>query len=175
MTSLLKILARSISLHKHASRTQTGIIPFRSVRTAVLFLDSSSPDFLLTIKDATSFFNANGIEAHMYAVCSDDLLFSGNSITGVTLLHKRNINWFGRIKKNKRTPEIFTGEDIFISLCNPDSFAVSHAAAASTAKVKVGRMNPGREIYNIVITDAETPSPQGEVFSTAASIISRMR
>lgn len=132
-----KDFIRKIALGMRTSKVGTSIMPLDQVKTLAVFMDPSDPEFKELQKAVFKFFPGYGINPVVFAPTSEQL------------------GWLGSIRKSRKWPSPDGNEDMFISLVNPDTFAVHLAAVRSRARFKIGRSPLPGNVYDIVLSDRE--------------------
>ena len=90
------------------------------------------------------------------------------------MLSSKDISIFGLPRRGRRHPQVKLDTDLFINLTSGDTFAADYSAICSSAKMKVGRRNPGRSVYDLLILNSENYT-QSEVFKQMSSIMLRIK
>ncbi len=176
MPSFITEFFRSRALRRDASPVPTGFAPLSRVRKAAVFVDGSAPDGGRVISAVRAWFDAQGKEVSVYVLNLSDVQFLGEGPLQAAFLHKKDVNWYGRIRRRRRTPQVDRDVDLFISLIPEPHFAVLHAAVSSRAVFKVGRFDTPEQLFDLVVRDRDgQPSSQGEVFSTIAGILEKVQ
>ena len=154
----LKRLVRARALRKHASTTPTGITPLAALHSAVVFIDASDV----------------ALDSLKAAVC---LFFDARHIS-VRILSPgpKELNWYGRIRRPRKGTPVPPAEELFISLCAPDSFASTFAAVTSPARFKVGRVQLPGDVYDLVVSDREgVLESTTAVFDTITQLLNKIQ
>lgn len=73
--------------------------------------------------------------------------------------------------------DIRRSADLFVSLCGRKSISERYAAAACTARFKVGRHQIDRQLYDVTVTDGSSQPASGpiEAFRAIAGILSSVK
>ncbi len=122
---------------KYASCIPTGLHPLSRIRTAAVFLDFEERDREDIKAFAEDFFGKHGIEVHFY--------YNDPS----------SINRYGVLKSSERSPDGICEEDLFISLLNSTDFYIHFSAVSSRAITKIGRVQLPKNVFDIVVNDAD--------------------
>lgn len=133
----LKEFIRKITLGMRTSKVGTSIMPLGQVKTLTVFMDPSDPEFKEVQKAIFKFFHTYGITPVVFAPTAGQL------------------GWLGNIRKSRKWPSPDGNEDMFLSLVNPNTFAVHLAAVRSRAQFKIGRAQLPGNVYDIVLSDRE--------------------
>lgn len=143
-------------------------------KKAVLFLEETGEDCFNALSLAKDFFAGYGVELQRYVMCMGPSIIREDA-SGVTFLHKSNVNLFGRFRHNRKTPEFNGDEDIFISLLSRKIKAVNILVRDSRAFFKAGRKQIRGGGYNVVVTDPENvENSQDKVLETVLDILKRV-
>ena len=154
----LKRLIRARALRKHASKTPTGITPLATLHSAVVFIDASTQAMSILSDQVRAFFAEKGIDLRILSP------------------QARELNWYGRIRRPRKDTPAPPAEDLFVSLCAPDSFASLYAAATSPARFKVGRVQSPGGVYDLVVANREgIPESAITVFQTMTQILNQIQ
>lgn len=131
-------------------------------------MDGSLDDCESVLEDMRFFFSAKGVEVKAFALSLSDSSYAGNL---AEIISSNNLNWYGRIKTNRKTPKIKHGEDLFISLLeNPECFAALQAAVSSKARFKLGRFRD--PVFDMVISGGN--GSQKAAFKTISEILCKV-
>lgn len=90
------------------------------------------------------------------------------------MITSRDISIFGLPRKGRRHPQVNPATDLFINLTAGTVFAADYCAICSSAKMKVGRLNPRKGVYDLLILNSESFT-QSEVFKQMSSIMLRIK
>jgi len=173
MISPIKQLARNIDLKKHKSPAPTGVMKLDDVRTAVIFLSGNDIETSHTVGYLRQLFDKLDIKLEIYALNFDKKQHIAEGGIEATFIHPNHINWYGRICRNQKTPEIKLDSDMFISLLGDPLYFVEREARCSSAMMKIGRHS--KDVYNVVIEDAPgTVATQEEAFENIYEILKKI-
>lgn len=176
MPSLLTRLFRRRALRRDASPVATGFAPLSRMRKAAVLVDGSAPDGARVISAVRSWFAARGMDLSVYVFDLSDTQLLGEGRLQADFIHKKDINWYGRLRRRGRTPRIDPEVDLFVSLIPGPLFAVEHAAVSSRAVMKVGRFDACGQVFDLVVHDRDDQaSTQGEVFTTITGILEKVQ
>lgn len=175
MAGLLALMARNSSLKKHRSKVPTGMTPLDEIKKATVFVDSVQNNFTELITEINDFFENRQIEVRVFvlALKSTNALAEGQF--KADFLHRKNINWYGRIKRNKRTPQIPADDDLFISLSQDDCYPIEYAARTSNARFKIGRTKYSDNLYDIVFTNGKAQKDDLTAFRAISDFLTKVR
>lgn len=181
------IIARTFSECRRRSKVPHKITALSKCTKAVVFLDATEDGAQSCINDINKFFLAKKIDCHIFALDTGKIGGSTTqnsaqggviSLNGCTVLNRKNIKWYGRVKRSKKHPVIALGEDIFINLFQKDNYTAYHSALCSKAKFKVGlykkSVGAGKhraDLFDLLILNSEGYS-QKEIFSQIAAVLS---
>jgi hypothetical protein len=76
-------------------------------------------------------------------------------------------------RKNKRTPRVDLGEQLFINLLPSDNFTAQFCASASKAVFKIGCASSSKGIYDIFV-DSEGHAPSA-IFAQMAGLLDTVK
>lgn len=173
MIGPLKAIARRYDLKKRASNVPAGLIGMKDIRSAVIFVAADDVEMSRMVADIRGLFGKKGIRLDIYAFDPDRKQHFGEANMEAVFIHRNNVNWYGRIRRNKRTPVIEEHSDLFISLLADPLYPVEREALCNSARIKMGRHSP--EIYNIVVEDAQdTSSTQREAFGKMWELLQKI-
>ena len=172
----LKAIARASCLKgREQSPDATGICPLESVRSAVVFFDADIPGCIDTINRIQDYFTKIGKSVTIFGISLGAQLISEGRQKAI-FLHKRDINWYGKIRRGKSHPSLDRGEDLFISLYPEDSFPVEYAARCSKARFKTGRKQLKGNTYDLILTYPEdTHLTQNQAFEGIMDFIQNIK
>lgn len=151
MDSLLKTAVRRHDIRKYGSRTGSGLVPLSSLRTAAVFLDGTRPDSTLLMDKVRSWFSKRGIAVTICATCFTDSPMLSEGRTDTVFIHKKDIHWTGRLKRDKKVRQLPMDTDLFVSLLMPDPYVCEYAAICSNAKFKIGRTALESKTYDFTL------------------------
>lgn len=172
----LRSLFRKKALQKNRPDTKPGIIPLSKVRSAAVIVDATAIDCNPTISAVNSFFSQYGIRSKVYAFNFTDHQYLSSAREDAVFLFRRNLNWYGAVRRKKRQELMDGNEELFINLLPENVFAAEFAARCSRAAFKIGRFQLKGELYDLVVTDSNgVRSNQEDVFKTIAGIISKVQ
>ena len=171
MKNPLVSLVRALAVRRNSSKVKTAFVPLGKLHSASVIIDADQSDSQNCADFVTAFFSKCGISLSLYAL---SLAKEPVQIKGATLLSSKDISVFGLPRKGRRHPQVKLDTDLFINLTAGASFAADYSAICSSAKMKVGRRNPGRSVYDLLILNSENYT-QSEVFKQMSSIMLRIK
>lgn len=149
-------IARFLALRIHRSKVPTGFTPLSKVRVATVLLDAEWKGAQSLVDSVAKYFSGKGIRAEIFALSPAK---KPVALKGAYMLGRRNVNWFGRPRRNKKTPRVDLGEQLFISLLPSDNFTAQFCASSSKALFKIGCASSSKGIYDIFVdSDIHDPS-----------------
>lgn len=163
-------IARFLALGIHKSKVPTGFTPLSKVRVATVMLDAEGKDAQSLVDSVNKYFSGKGIRAEIFALSREK---KPAALKGAYMLGRRNVNWFGKPRKNKRTPRVDLGEQLFINLLPSDNFTSQFCAAASQAVFKIGCASSSKGIYDIFV-DSEGHAPS-DIFAQMAGLLDTVK
>ena len=173
MANLFIRTARRLALRRHAGRTATSIRPLSAVRSAVVLFSASSPGDLSLAGEIRGFFASKSVECHVFALNTGEEPLSAE---GVQVIGRKGLNWFGRVRRNRRTPSLQCGEDLFVSLVRSGEFAAVYAARCSNALFKVGCDTSCNDVFDLMVTAPEgVECTQKMIFGTIVYMLEKIR
>ncbi len=90
------------------------------------------------------------------------------------LLTKRNLNWFGRPRRDRRSPKVSFDQELFVNLFPETTlFAADYCARCSKASFKIGRTPTKDKLYDLLVnSDGYT---QADVFRQLIPLLESVR
>ncbi len=162
MAGMLKSWFRSLRMKKYSSTLPTGLIPLRSIRSAVVMLDGTEPDCLRYSAMMETFFSRCGISVSFIYL---DLRKIGRKTMvhacGREVLNRCDVDWLGvpkgmskNISGRKRKACLFSAETgLFVDLISPSCFTSRFISSAVRAEFKIGTDAYSGNPYDLIITD----------------------
>lgn len=152
MLEFVKNIFRRRYLRRWGSTVATGLVPLDRIHSAAILInaeDKSSDDCKETV---LTYFRKKGIKTSIFFFDfskKDTEDFQITSLNNTVL--KKDLNWCGRPSRDKTMQLKQSGDDLFISLIDNDSFPVEYMAVCSPARFKIGRIQVGRSCFDMVI------------------------
>ena len=171
MKNPLVSAVRALAVRRNASKSKTAFVPLAKLHSVCVIVDADHPDSQNCADFVTAFFSKCGIALSLYAIT---LAKEPVSIKGATMITSRDISIFGLPRKGRKHPQVNLSTDLFINLTAGTVFAADYCAIWSAARIKVGRVNPRRGTYDLLILNSEIYT-QSEVFKEMSSIMLRIR
>ena len=161
MKNPIVAFCRWIALRRDRSTVPTALLPLTKVHEAMVFVDTmtADEDSDRVCRAVQQFFDYQGIPVQI--LCPS----------------KRDVNWWGYLRKRVRGTREFRQEDLFISLAaSPDNFAAAFEARCSTARFKVGRCQLSGEVFDLVVAVPENgEASQLAAFSAIKDYLNKIR
>lgn len=164
-------VVRAIAVRRNSSKVKTAFVPLGKLHSVCAIVDADQPDSQNCADFVAAFFSKCGISLSLYAI---SLAKEPVSINGATMITSRDISVFGLPRKGRRHPQVNPATDLFINLTAGTVFAADYCAICSSAKMKVGRLNPRKGVYDLLILNSESFT-QSEVFKQMSSIMLRIK
>ncbi|MBO8482896.1 MAG: hypothetical protein IAB75_02090 [Bacteroidetes bacterium] len=164
MVSPLRKFFRTKALKKYASGIRTGIIPLSLMRDVFILIDSRDQNAATCVALIKEFFHRNGIKPDIFYIDTGTCKGRKKRLDTDPMytFQKKDLNWYGRLRKNVLQSFLTAGQDLYIDLTIRNDFPVRFIGTAIPAKFKVGCTGKGKNIFDMTIT---TPSGS-EVSST---------
>lgn len=172
MFELLTAAARILRRKRHDSDTVTGFYPLSQIESAAVWIDASKAGVAELVSEIQDFFNSRNIRVKIYALNLEELTFFREDTVDASFFHESDINWFGCIKKRKKTPAIDYDVDLFISMIAEDLYAIEDAALCSKAKMRIGRLP--KKYYDITVS-GQVQAGGSEVFKTLSNLLIKVK
>lgn len=163
--------ARFVSIRRFRSKTHTGFISLQKMKGVAVLIDADEQDAQNCADFVNAFFEKCNIKVSVFAFTASRLPVA---VKGATTLTKKDLKWFGRPKISSKHPSVNVHEDLLINLVGSGLWAADWTAFASGAKMKVGRIQPGKDIYDLLILNSEGFS-QSEVFKQVGGILIKVK
>lgn len=160
MAFFLKTLFRKSRLKKYSSRTPTGFMPLRSIRSALVILDGAEPDCLRNGDRIGKYLGSHGISVSLVFVDlrkirkTDTVYVSGDNV-----ISRRNVNWFGMPKIKSKGNLFLVTADLMINLRATDDFTGDFMSRAVAAGFKIGTLAYPGNPFDLTVTGKE-PAPE---------------
>lgn len=166
MFELIKNIFRKRALRKNASTVPTRIEPLTTIRTAVTVIDVEDTSFDKCKESILAFYRDNHIKGEIFFF---DFRKIGNEerlITSiVNTVLKRDINWFGKLSREKMALLESMEPDLFISLIKGTDFPIEYMSKCCRAKFKIGRTQLAGGVFDLVVSEPkEKDCHEAEVF-----------
>lgn len=180
-TAMIPILSRIFQkkgLRKYASHIPTGMTPLSSVRSVTVLLDSEDPASAECAGAAGSFFGKYGIRTDIRYI---DTRSSRQKKTGPATdpgatFQRKDLNWYGRLKKKAMNTIMHPGTDLYIDLTSRDDYTVQFTATAFPAKFKIGSTTAERFPFDLVVSSSGSPgSTSIQIFNEIATLLLTIR
>jgi len=177
MLDSVKELFRNQSLRKYASTEPTGITPLEKLRSAVTFIDVEDTSFDACKNAILAFYRENNIKGEIFFYDFRKLGEGERLITSITTtVLKKDLNWFGKPKKEKVDLMLQGKPDLFISLIAKDDYPIEFMAKCSKARFKIGRIQLPGNTFDMVVQDSHNKTySEYEVFKEIVSLIKKIR
>ncbi len=163
-------ISRALALRVHASKVPTGFTSLSKVHVAVVFLDADEPGAENLVSSVLKYFSDRKVRAEVFAMTS---VKGHPEIKGVHLLGPRNLTCIGKPRKNRRTPIVKLGEELFINLAAEGCFTAEYCASSSHAVFKVGRAESSKGIYDLFVSSKGHTA--GEVFVQITGVLDTVK
>lgn len=171
-------LFRRHRLKKYSSPVETGLLPLKDIRKAIVIIDAEDPSFAECERIVSENLRRNGIDAEIYY--SDFRKFN-RDIRPVTAaertFRKKDSGVFGLPKMKKVRLFIGTEADMFISLSPSDLFIMEFIAKSVRTRFKAGRTVFTDEPFDLVIRpsgDDEPHAGQKQIFLKIMEFIAKV-
>ena len=168
--SFLTRISRALALRIHASKVPTGFTSLSKVHIAVVFVNADEPGAEALVGSVLKYFSGKKIRAEIFALTS---VKGRPEISGAHLLGPRNLTCIGKPRKNKRTPVVTLGEELFVNLAAEDCFTATYCASSSQAVFKVGRAESSKGIYDLFVSSEGHTA--GEVFAQIIGVLDTVK
>lgn len=177
MFSAFKNIFRKSCLRKFASGIETGMRPLQSVHSAAVLINAGYGKFPTAEKLVLEYFKAHNIGVEIIYL---DTSKGKKTISPVpawgNLISRKDLNWFGRLSKEKSEKLFARKKDLFISLTGRCDFTVRFLSAAFPATFKIGGENSAYDKYDIVVhTSSDTDNGISEMFAKVSEILESIR
>lgn len=163
--------ARFVSVCRFKSKAQTGFISLQKVKRAVVLVEADAPDAQNCTDFVNAFFGKCNIKVDVFAFTVSKV---PADLKGAVVLGRKDLKWFGRPKISPKHPAVNVQEDLLVNLVGSGIWAADWTAIASGAKMKVGRIQPRKNLYDLQILNSEGFS-QSEVFKQVGGILINVR
>lgn len=163
--------ARFFSIRRYRSKAHTGFISLQKVNCAVVLIDADEQDAQNCADFVNAFFARCNIKVNVFAFTAAK---PPVSIKGATMLARKDLKWFGRPKISSKHPSVDVGEDLLVNLVGSGLWGADWVASSSSAKMKVGRVQPRKDIYDLLILNSEGFT-QSEVFKQVGGILIKVK
>ena len=175
--SAIKSFLRKRALKKFRSQEPTSMMPLSSIHSATALLDSEDTSFDECKLLLQNFFRENDIKGEIFFLDMKKLGSGERLITSITgTILRKDLNWFGRLSKEKTAQVSSCESDLFISLVNNDDFTVEFISAITPAKFKLGRKQLPGHIFDMVISDPSGRTlAEAEAFQAMKSYLDKIK
>lgn len=175
MIDFVKKYLRRRSLKKARSKVESGFIPLSQVHGAVAFIDVEDTSFDQCKNEMLLFFRRHNIHGELFYFDFRKLGDGERLITSIngTVL-KKDLNWFDRPSDEKINVMLDGDPELFISVLDSTDYPIEYMAKASTAKFKIGRRQLPDNVFDLVVSDANSPRSEVEVFRLIASFLEKV-
>lgn len=177
MFETFKNIFRKKCLKKSASGIETGMRPIKAINSAAVLINAGCGEFPKTEKLVLDYFKAHNIELEIiYLDTSKGGKAKVSAATEESRITKNDLNWFGRLSKEKSEKLLSRKKDLFICLTGRCDFTVKFLSAAFPATFKIGGETSAYDEYDIVVhASSDTDKGISELFSTVTTILESIR
>lgn len=162
-------IARNIALARHRSKSAHNICPLSLCKSSLVLLDGTKPELQSCVDSIEKFFGERRIQCRVFSInLQKDV--SPAPIDGAKTLTLKNVNWFGRVKRSKKSPKVSDDEDLLINLLPKDNFTAYCISVCSPAKFKIGIYDTNDHLNDLLISNTEGFS-QKQIFDQISNII----
>ncbi len=162
-------IARKIALARHRSKSVHNICPLSQCRISLVLLDGSKSGLQECSDSVEKFFRERNIQCRIFVINTQKDA-APVTISGAKTLTIKNVNWFGRVRRSKKSPKVIGDEDILINLLPLDNFTAYYISVCSPAKFKIGIYDTSDHINDLSISNTDGFS-QGQIFNQISNII----
>lgn len=175
MFEFVKDFLRRHSLKKYSSKVESGIIPLSEVHSAIAVIDVEDTSFDQCKNEMLLFFRKHKIHGEVFFFDFRKLGEGERLITSIngTVL-KKDLNWFGRPSEEKINLMLQNEPELFISVLDNTDYPIEFMARVSTAKFKIGRRQLPDNVFDLVVSDANSARSEAEVFRLIASFLEKV-
>ena len=140
------------------------MIPLSGIHSATVLMDSQDSGAEKCIAEMRAFFRKAGVQPEILFIDtrSPRKRKEGPVTPEESTFLRKDLNWYGRLKKRLLKPFLDARQDLYIDLTGRQDFPVEFLATAVPAKFKVGCTGKGKNIFDMTIT----PPSGSEVSST---------
>lgn len=186
MFDFLKDLLQKRCLKRHTSKTNTGLTPIKNIHSAIAIIDYNDTDREKCISLFEAFCKKNNLKSQtiffdlrrkkeLREEYKDNLYPNDDK----NFIYKKDINYFGKIKKAKiEKLKVFNAEilnsEMFISLLDLNDFPICFLTATSNAKFKLGRKQVQNNLFDIVITSKNKETSSVVSLNSFISLIEKI-
>lgn len=158
-------IARFFALSRHRSKVSTSITPLKQCASVAVFMDGSENGVQACVDDVFRFFETAGKPCRIFVVNQGETPLV---LERCEVLNRKNIKWFGRPKRNRKSPVVDGSEQLFINLAGPLCYPAYYSMLCSRAKFKIGIYPSAHPDTLITGTDGYS---QRQIFDQIASIL----
>ena len=138
---------------KKCVRSEQTLLSIKEIHTVTVVLDVEDAQFNDCKEDIAAFFRGYDIRPEFFFFDFRKLEKNELLLTSIqnTILRK-DLNWFGMPSQEK--VNLITGKpcDLFISLATRPSFANEYFSTFVNARFKIGRVDVGEKVFDMVIS-----------------------
>lgn len=144
---------RKWRLKKLSSRTATGMVPLKSMHSALLVIDGTCPDCASDAEKLAGFLKNRGISSSLIFIdlrkhTKDNPVY----VSGDNVITLRDVNWFGMPRLKKKGKLFRVKADLLVNLRDSDDFTGDFISKVADTRFKIGSCAYEGNPFDLVVT-----------------------